>query len=187
MNVEFPQFGATPLKDGQTRFRLWAPAQNDVSVVLEARRSPADAARRRMVRGGNRMRRRHALSVPIAGWHDGAGPGLAVPAGGRAWAERGDRSARIRWRNADWAGRPWQEAVIYELHAGCFGGFAGVTAELPRLARLGITALELMPIGDFPGRHNWGYDGVLPFAPDRRIRHARGPEGADRRRARSSG
>ena len=50
---------------------------------------------------------------------------------------------------------------------GCCGGFAGVQRELPRLAELGITAVELMPIADFPGARNWGYDGVLPFAPDR--------------------
>jgi maltooligosyltrehalose trehalohydrolase len=55
--------------------------------------------------------------------------------------------------------------VIYEVHAGCLGGFAGVQAALPRLRDLGVTAVELMPIGDFPGHRNWGYDGVLPFAP----------------------
>ena len=49
----------------------------------------------------------------------------------------------------------------------CYGGFAGVQRELKRLADLGITAVELMPINDFPGTRNWGYDGVLPFAPDR--------------------
>ncbi len=59
------------------------------------------------------------------------------------------------------------ETVLYELHAGAFGGFAGVQAALPVLAELGVTAIELMPVNDFPGRWNWGYDGVLPFAPDR--------------------
>ena len=72
-----------------------------------------------------------------------------------------------RWRNADWRGRPWHETVLYELHAGLLGGFAGVQRELARLAALGITAIELMPVNDFPGQRNWGYDGVLPFAPDR--------------------
>jgi malto-oligosyltrehalose trehalohydrolase len=57
--------------------------------------------------------------------------------------------------------------VLYELHAGTLGGFAGVQAALPGLAALGVTAVELMPINDFPGQRNWGYDGVLPFAPDR--------------------
>jgi malto-oligosyltrehalose trehalohydrolase len=74
--------------------------------------------------------------------------------------------AAYRWRHPDWRGRPWAETVLYELHAGALGGFRGVARELPRLADLGITAVELMPVNDFPGRHNWGYDGVLPFAPD---------------------
>ena len=63
-------------------------------------------------------------------------------------------------------GRPWHEAVVYELHPGAFGGFDGIRAQLPRLAALGVTAVELMPIADFPGQRNWGYDGVLPYAPD---------------------
>ncbi len=70
------------------------------------------------------------------------------------------------WRNRDWRGRPWREAVVYELHAGVLGGFAGVMAQLPALAALGVTAIELMPVADFPGERNWGYDGVLPYAPD---------------------
>jgi maltooligosyltrehalose trehalohydrolase len=71
------------------------------------------------------------------------------------------------WRVADWTGRPWHEAVVYELHAGTMGGFDGIRRVLPELQRLGVTHVELMPIADFPGRRNWGYDGVLPFAPDR--------------------
>ena len=70
------------------------------------------------------------------------------------------------WQNDGWRGRPWHEAVIYELHAGLAGGFEGVRAMLPGLASLGATAIELMPINDFPGPRNWGYDGVLIYAPD---------------------
>jgi malto-oligosyltrehalose trehalohydrolase len=70
------------------------------------------------------------------------------------------------WRNTRWYGRPWHEAVIYELHIGAMGGYTAAMARLPDLAELGITAIELMPIGDFSGGRNWGYDGVLPFAPD---------------------
>jgi maltooligosyltrehalose trehalohydrolase len=69
------------------------------------------------------------------------------------------------WRNQKWRGRPWAETVLYEIHPGLAGGFTGIAAQLPRLAALGITAIELMPIGDFPGTRNWGYDGVLIFAP----------------------
>ena len=71
-----------------------------------------------------------------------------------------------RWQNAQWNGRPWHEAVIYELHVGAMGGYAQVEARLAELAELGITAIELMPLAEFPRAHNWGYDGVLPFAPE---------------------
>ena len=77
--------------------------------------------------------------------------------------------AAFDWPEDDWRGRPWEEAVIYELHVGSFtaaGNFAGVIERLDYLAELGVTALEIMPVADFPGRRNWGYDGVLPFAPD---------------------
>jgi malto-oligosyltrehalose trehalohydrolase len=73
------------------------------------------------------------------------------------------------WPDAGWHGRSCQEAAIYELHVGTFsptGDFAGIEARLDYLADLGVTALEIMPVADFPGRRNWGYDGVLPFAPD---------------------
>jgi malto-oligosyltrehalose trehalohydrolase len=71
-----------------------------------------------------------------------------------------------RWGRPDWRGRPWRETVLYELHVGTFGGFGDIARRLPRLADLGITAIELMPIAEFPGARNWGYDGVLPFAPE---------------------
>ncbi len=73
------------------------------------------------------------------------------------------------WSQADWKGRPWEEAAIYELHVGAFsasGLFSGVQERLDYLVDLGVTAIELMPVSDFPGRRNWGYDGVLPYAPD---------------------
>jgi maltooligosyltrehalose trehalohydrolase len=73
---------------------------------------------------------------------------------------------RYQWRNTEWRGHPWHETVLYELHVGACGGYAGVRALLPRLRDLGITAVELMPLAAFPGGRNWGYDGVQPFTPD---------------------
>lgn len=70
------------------------------------------------------------------------------------------------WKYIDWLGLPWQQTVIYEIHTGLAGGFDGVRSKLPELAQLGITAVQLMPIADFSGRRNWGYDGVLLYAPD---------------------
>src|SRR5205814_3657258 len=74
----------------------------------------------------------------------------------------------FRWDDAGWQARPWREAVIYELHVGAFtpeGTYRGVLKKLSFLRELGVTAIELMPLADFAGRRNWGYDGVLPFAP----------------------
>jgi malto-oligosyltrehalose trehalohydrolase len=74
-----------------------------------------------------------------------------------------------RWLSPKWRGRPWDDAVLYELHLGTFtsgGTFRAAIEKLDHLAPLGVTAIELMPIADFPGRRNWGYDGVLLFAPD---------------------
>lgn len=69
------------------------------------------------------------------------------------------------WVSADWQGSPWHQTIIYELHVGVLGGYKAVEARLPELAALGITAIELMPLHQFPGQRNWGYDGVLHFAP----------------------
>jgi maltooligosyltrehalose trehalohydrolase len=72
------------------------------------------------------------------------------------------------WKAPDWSGRPWEEAIIYELHVGTFteeGTFSAAAERLDYLARLGITAIQLMPLADFYGKFNWGYDGVLWFAP----------------------
>ncbi len=160
-------FGATLLGGGRTRFRLWAPAQQSVSVEIDA----AGAVPMHSIAGGwfeteadcgagtrYRYRLGSDLAVPDpasrAQPQDVHGPSLVVDP--RAY----------QWRHPDWRGLAWNETVLYELHAGLLGGFAGVQAELPRLRELGITAIELMPINDFPGARNWGYDGVLPFAPD---------------------
>ena len=73
------------------------------------------------------------------------------------------------WTDEQWHGRPWREAVIYELHVGTFtpeGTYAARGLALDYLAELGVTAIELMPLADTPGTRNWGYDGVLPFAPE---------------------
>ena len=77
---------------------------------------------------------------------------------------------KFDWGNDNsWKGRPWNETVLYEIHTGTFsaeGTFKGIKEKLDYLVSLGITAIELMPVADFPGKRNWGYDGVLQFAPD---------------------
>ena len=91
----------------------------------------------------------------------------AAPRGIDGGCELIDPQAYV-WPDGGWRGRPWHEAVVYELHVGTFtpeGTFAAAAARLPELAADGFTAVELMPIGAFPGERGWGYDGVLPFSP----------------------
>ena len=69
----------------------------------------------------------------------------------------------------EWNGRPWTEIVLYELHVGAFtaeGTFRSAIEKLEHLAAIGVTAIQIMPVADFPGRRNWGYDGVLLYAPN---------------------
>ena len=160
-------FGATLLATGQTRFRLWAPDSEAVQVVVEDGPSIAMARQAEgwfevtaSVGAGTRYRFQVSADLRVpdpaarAQDHDVHGPSVVV-----------DHAAYV-WQHPGWVGRPWHEAVIYELHVGTLGGFAGVAAQLERLAELGVTIVELMPIADFPGPRNWGYDGVLPYAPD---------------------
>ena len=160
-------FGATVLNNGTTRFRIWAPSAPTLDLAI-------DGARMTMVHEGAGW---HSLTVPaIAGTRyqyvmpDGLH--FPDPASRMQDADVHDPSVVVdpsdfEWKTEDWHGRPWHEYVLYELHPGLMGGFRGIQDHLPELQRLGVNAIELMPVADFPGRHNWGYDGVLPYAPDR--------------------
>ncbi|WP_420233365.1 malto-oligosyltrehalose trehalohydrolase [Pseudomonas sp. ABY48] len=158
--------GAVMLDDEHTRFALWAPDAFFVSVELDTGDSipllpQADGWFMIQTRCPAGTRYRYNI--------DGE---LEVPdPASRAQAGDIDRHSVVvdphaySWRHTQWSGRPWHEAVIYELHVGALGGFDGVEQHLARLAGLGITAIELMPLAQFPGDRNWGYDGVLPYAP----------------------
>lgn len=160
-------FGATLLPDGQTRFRLWAPSSNTVSLDIEGQdRQPMQA-----LEGG--WHEATLAAPPGTRYRYRLPDGLAVPdpASRLQAPDVHDPSVVVDpqeydWRNDGWQGRPWHEAVVYETHAGVMGGFSGIRQRLPELRRLGVTAIEIMPVADFPGGRNWGYDGVLPFAPD---------------------
>ncbi len=172
-------FGAAVEAGGGVRFALWAPSAGAVVLELLDRAAPAHtvAAALPLQRAADGW---HTLHVAQAGAGDRyrfrVAHGLAVPdPASRCNPDDVHAASAVvdprayRWRDRAWRGRPWREAVIYELHVGTFsaeGTFAAAAARLPALAELGITAIELMPVADFPGRRNWGYDGVLPFAPD---------------------
>ncbi len=159
--------GAWLDEHGHTHFALWAPDAKRVAVALQDNQ-------------------RHAMTASQDGWFTatlpvGAGSdyrylideNLLVPDPASRWQaadvhgpSRVDAPGHYHWSTAAWQGRPWQETVLYELHVGTLGGYKGVQEKLQALSELGITAIELMPLGEFPGGRNWGYDGVLPFAPD---------------------
>jgi maltooligosyltrehalose trehalohydrolase len=166
------EFGARPLPDGSTRFRVWAPRAESLSVkifpdgerVLEMERTDGDVfeaiasetgagADYKYIINGDRER-----PDPVSRWqpHGVHGPSRVVDPQG------------FNWTDDDWKGLPLKDLIIYELHVGTFtteGTFQAVIEKLPHLKSLGITAIEIMPVAEFPGGRNWGYDGAHLYAP----------------------
>ncbi len=164
------RFGAE-VRDKSTRFKLWAPKAKTVRLKLKGQRELLQ------------------LEAQGEGWHRlevaGVGAGArykyVLPDG----TEIADPASRFQpdnvedfsevidprsycWTDEAWTGRPWEEAIIYELHVGAFtpeGTFKAAIDHLDHLVKLGVTAIQLMPLGEFYGKFNWGYDGVLWFAP----------------------
>jgi len=165
-----PTFGALAMPDGTTHFRLWAPSAPDTLALEIEGMAPiplkpdasgwlhARVACPPGTRYHYRLDAEHTMPDPASRQQvdDVHGASIVIAPGGYTWSR------------PDWNGRPWEQSVVYEVHVGLAGGFAGLEERLPQLATLGITVVQLMPIADFPGNRNWGYDGVLPFAPDRR-------------------
>jgi maltooligosyltrehalose trehalohydrolase len=164
------------LLDAGVEFRLWAPSVNAVDLLID--------------RGGADGRGATAMHRVDGGWWRltvaEAGPGTRYAYRLPGGLEVPDPASRFQpddvhgrsqvvdagsydWQDGDWAGLPWHDAVVYELHVGAFtreGTFRAAADKLDDLVALGVTAVELLPVADFPGARNWGYDGVLPFAPD---------------------
>lgn len=163
------QFGPHLRARGAT-FRLWAPAAKSVDLVIDDAQQP--------------------MSRRDCGWFaldiESAAPGmtyrfridgeLEIPDPASAYQPQDVAGASqlidhdsFDWRARDWRGRPWHEAATLECHVGTFspeGTYKGMVDKLDHIADTGITAIELMPLADFPGKRNWGYDGVLWYAPD---------------------
>jgi maltooligosyltrehalose trehalohydrolase len=162
------RFGAQ-LHQGGVTFRLWAPAAKRVDVMLD---------------------RAHPMPAQPDGWYELTIPGATAgtlykyridgeievpdPASHFQPQDVGGPSEvidhdRFEWRTREWRGRPWEEAAFLELHVGAFsagGTFRSAIEKLDHVVESGLTAIELMPLADFAGRRNWGYDGVLLYAPD---------------------
>jgi 1,4-alpha-glucan branching enzyme/maltooligosyltrehalose trehalohydrolase len=163
-------FGAELLDHG-VRFAVWAPAAREARVHVDGVTLPMKRAQDgffRIVAEHAAAGSRYAFSF------DGSDLHVPDPAS-RFNPEDVHRPSEVidpksfDWPDDGWRSRPWHEAVIYELHVGTFtpeGTYAAAEQKLDYLAKLGITAIELMPLADAPGRCNWGYDGVLQFAPE---------------------
>ncbi|HEX9489032.1 MAG TPA: malto-oligosyltrehalose trehalohydrolase [Stellaceae bacterium] len=168
-HLELP-FGAELSREG-VRFRLWAPRAKAVALRLEHGERP-------MARAGGGWFELTTAAARAGSRYRYVLDGQAVPdPASRYQPEDVHGPSEVidprsyDWRDTDWRGRRWEEIVLYELHTGTFserGDFAGVERHLDHLVSLGVTAIELMPVADFPGQRNWGYDGVLIFAPDSR-------------------
>jgi maltooligosyltrehalose trehalohydrolase len=162
-------FGAAPTADG-TRFAIWAPSAQGARVEVDGRLVPMKRAEHGFF---------HCLDPAAAPGSRYAfrfdGVDVAVPDPASRFNPDGVHAASevvaadaYQWRDGGWRGRPFHDAVIYELHVGTFtaeGTYAAAAERLDYLVALGVTAIELMPLAATPGRWNWGYDGVLPFAP----------------------
>ena len=165
--------GATPASADTVKFRVWAPHAKSVAVklidqdrvVVPMQRDDrgyfeavvdgiVPRARYRYVLDGIKERPDPASRLQSDGVH---GPSIVVA------------PTAFRWTDIDWRGKALDEFIIYELHVGTFTKDGTFEAIIPHLSYLrdtvGITAIELMPVAEFPGRRNWGYDGVYPFAP----------------------
>ncbi len=174
------RLGATVLGDDRTRFVVWAPEATALDVTIGVRHQSLHRAGEYWVGEvdgvGHGDRYRYVidggdeLADPASRWQpDGVhGPSAVV-----------DESV-FRWHDDGWAGIELSDTVLYELHVGTFtdeGTFDAVVRHLPRLRDLGVTAIEVMPVAEFPGQRNWGYDGVFPSA----VQHSYGgPDGLAR-------
>jgi 1,4-alpha-glucan branching enzyme/maltooligosyltrehalose trehalohydrolase len=167
-------FGAELTARGTVRFRLWAPAARKVELCLESKPKVAPLAMISQGDGWFELETERATVGSLYRYRIDGEAQVPDPASRFQPQDVHGPSevinpANFEWQDQKWTGRPWEEAVIYEIHVGTFtaeGTFHALEDRLGYLAELGITALELMPVADFPGRWNWGYDGVCLFAPD---------------------
>ena len=171
--TDVPQPGAIYLGDGRCRFSVWAPDAQDVDVVLV---NAADGPPSRVVsleplpsgyyaRTVENVAPGQRYKFRIAGSDIPDPASRSQPDGVHEASEVVDPS--YDWNDGDRLGIPLRDYVLYELHVGTFtpeGPFDGVVEHIAELKEIGVTAIELMPVAQFPGERNWGYDGVYPYA-----------------------
>ena len=174
MQIAQAVFGAVPSQDG-VRFRIWAPDARELTLVLHDGKAAGTHPLARIEGGVYETWVRGAAAGDTYAFRmDGGDPrpdpaSRFQPQGVHGPSQIIDAGA-YRWHDAAWRPRRLEDLIVYELHIGTFspeGTFAGARARLPYLRDLGVTAVEVMPIADFAGNRNWGYDGAALFAPAR--------------------
>jgi maltooligosyltrehalose trehalohydrolase len=167
-------FGARLLPDGRVQFRLWAPAAKKVELCLQTKALRNCVQMTKESNGWYGVISDQASADSYYQYRINEKTYVPDPAS-RFQPQDVEGASQVidpgewQWQENDWRGRPWEDVVCYEIHVGTFtpkGSFSGVKERLDYLIDLGITAIQLMPIADFPGKRNWGYDGALLFAPD---------------------
>lgn len=162
---ELQEHGPKFLDNGQVLFQLWAPTAKTVELML----NDGEPQSMRIHKGGW-----YSLTTQANGndrYRFRINGEILVPDPASRYQPEGPNGPSqlvAPMEIIPWHGRPWSDAVIYELHVGTFtseGTYKGAQEKLSYLRDLGITAIELMPLSAFEGRHGWGYDGVLPYAP----------------------
>ena len=192
--------GATYLQGSRCQFIVWAPLAQRVDVrILDDRgttvvpESAAGASRNasRLIEMQRTQRGYHEATVDgiqlgaryvycLDGKKDRPDPASKFQPDGVHRASAIIDARGHQWKDATWRGLPLEEYIIYEVHVGTYsheGTFDAIIPHLGELKDLGVTALELMPVAQFPGSRNWGYDGVYPFAVQNSYG---GPEGLQR-------
>ena len=170
-NQHIPRLGATPLSDGRWNFTVWAPEHERLELHLSGRQSQLlpmkrDSAGYHTV-VATKVQAGAEYFYRFADSHERPDPtSRRQPDGVHGPSELVDLR-NFEWSDRDWKGVPLEDSVFYELHVGTFteeGTFNALRSGLDQLAVIGISTIEIMPIAQFPGSRNWGYDGVYPFA-----------------------
>ncbi len=166
-------FGTRILDDGRINFRLWAPSARAVELHLQGSNEKFRLAMAREAQGWFTLTT--SLAAPGYRYRYRIDQKIFIPdPASRFQPDDVHDSSQIidpeswQWKDKDWKGLPWEKTVLYQLHVGTFskeGTFTELKMRLDYLVDLGINAIQLLPIADFAGHYNWGYDGVLPFAP----------------------
>jgi malto-oligosyltrehalose trehalohydrolase len=168
-------FGAQLQADGTTRFGLWAPSVAAVQIEFRESRKTTDRQAMQDIGGGwFEAVLEHRPAGTLYSYVLPDGTRVPDPASRFQPSDIHGPSEVIdpqgyRWKTSEWEPLPWHEAVLYEIHIGSFtqeGTFAAAARRLDHLAEIGITGVQIMPIADFSGARNWGYDGALLYAPD---------------------